>query len=78
MNDSALVRTRTDGMTHVGAISPAMLVGAGVLGGFLLASAPIFWIPVGAGVGYVVSGKGTGALVGAGVGWLLSSVGRKR
>lgn len=75
--DDVLSRTRHSGATHVGEMSPAMLIGAGVIGGFLIASIPMLWIPIGAGAGYLLTKTGTGALVGAGVGWLLSSSSRR-
>jgi hypothetical protein len=74
--DDVLSRTRYVGGTRVGEMTPAMFIGAGVVGGFLIASLPILWIPIGAGAGYLLTGTGTGALIGAGVGWMLSGAGR--
>jgi len=76
--DDVLSRTRYPaGAARVGEMSPAMLIGAGIVGGFLIASLPILWIPIGAGAGYLITKTGTGALVGAGVGWLLSGASRR-
>lgn len=70
--NNVLTRTRYTGGTRVGATNPVLLVGAGVVGGLALSAVPILWIPLGAGIGYLVGETVTSALIGGGVGWLAS------